>query len=116
MTVKSKVIDEIPSVSDFQKHAHKYVIEGTIKMATTKLKKFGVPDCDILNIASQVADAYSAHLAGDENPPEITVNKEGLKFWSKIVIGVQKDLINGWWHDIAPRDNEIVIDMKTGNF
>ena len=85
-------------------------------MATTKLKKFGVSDKDILNISQQVAYAYSAHLAGDENPPKITVNSKGLNLWSKFVISVQKDLINGWWHDLSPQDNELMIDMKSGNF
>ncbi|HOV15637.1 MAG TPA: hypothetical protein PK771_15220, partial [Spirochaetota bacterium] len=114
ITVSSGLINEIPSIKDFQSHAHKYVIDGTIKMASKKLKKFGVSQKDIINIATQVAYAYSAHLQGDENPPDVIVDYKGLDLWSKIVITVQKDLIKGWWNDIFPKDNELTVYLKNG--
>ncbi len=114
MVIKSNFIKELDSREDFIEYALTYLIQGTIKKAEKKLRKFKVPEKDILNIGLQVALAYSAHLQGDENPPEIIINTKGLNLWSKIVIGVQKDLIEGWWNDLPPEDNELIINLIDG--
>ncbi len=111
MIISSKVIEEIDSIKDFHSYSYKYVFEGTIKMAEKKLKKFGVPNKDISNIATQVAYAYTAHLAGDEKPKKDIVSFKGLSLWSRIVVLLQKDLIEGWSNDLYPEDNNLTIKL-----
>ena len=65
-------------------------------------------------ITSQVSKAYCAHLSGDERKPENPINEEGFGLWLQIVAWMQKDLVNGWWTDLPPKDNDLTIDLVTG--
>ena len=114
MNIKSEIISSLESIPDFENYSHTFVTEGTKIMASKTLKKFKVRNEDIDTISDFVAKAYVAHLKGDEIPPEEIISYSGLSLWSKIVTFTQKDLIYGWWTDLPPKDNNIVIDLKTG--
>ncbi|HBD96282.1 MAG: hypothetical protein A2015_13785 [Spirochaetes bacterium GWF1_31_7] len=114
MNIKSEIISSLESIPDFENYSHTFVTEGTKIMASKTLKKFKVRNEDIDTISDFVAKAYVAHLKGDEIPPEEIISYSGLSLWSKIVTFTQKDLIYGWWTDLPPNDNNIVIDLKTG--
>ncbi len=113
-SIKSKFIDTIASKDNFSEYAYQYVFDGTIKMVNAKLDKYKVSKDQQPLISSQISKAYCTHLLGDEKKPEITIDKEGFGLWLKFVAWMQKDLINGWWTDIAPGDNQLNIDLETG--
>ncbi|MCP4020475.1 MAG: hypothetical protein GY729_01415 [Desulfobacteraceae bacterium] len=114
-TINSKFITSIPSKGDaFGTYASKFVFDGTITMANAKLDKYKVSKEQQPLITSQIAKAYTAHLKGDEQKPEIIIDKEGFGLWLSFIAYLQKDLIKGWWTDLPPKDNDLVIDLKTG--
>lgn len=113
--IRSVFIDSIPSVNEkFPGYAYDYVFKGTITMANAKLDKYRVSKEQQPLITSQVSKAYCAHLSGDEKKPEVTINKEGFGIWLTFIAWMQKDLINGWWTDLPPKDNDLSIDLATG--
>ena len=113
-SIKSKFIKSIPSQANLTDYAYQYVYNGTIIMANTKLDKLMVSKEQQPLISSQVSKAYCAHLIGDEIKPDVTINKEGFGWWLTFIAWMQKDLINGWWTDLPPKDNDLVINLKTG--
>lgn len=40
--------------------------------------------------------------------------KQGFGRWLKFIAWMQKDLINGWWTDLPPKDNNLTINLNTG--
>jgi len=70
---------------------------------------------DIERINSKVADALMTHLSGDESAPESPATSEGMGLWGKIIFSMRKDLIGAWHKDLYPADNQVTIDLKTGN-
>jgi len=113
--ITSQFITSIPSLGDkFADYADTYVFEGTQKLANAALAKYKVSAEQLPLINGQVAVAYSAHLNGDENKPPITLDSSEFGYWLKFVAWMQEDLIDGWWTDLAPRDNDLVIDLATG--
>ena len=114
--VKSMAIKSIPSMGDdFAAHADAYVFNGTKKLADTALAKYKVSkeQSDLIN--HQIAKAYMAHLKGDEVFPATPIDKQGFSVWLRFIAWMQKDLVHGWWSDLPPRDNNLVIYTDTGN-
>jgi len=62
----------------------------------------------------QIAEAYTAHLRGDEIKPLKIIDSREFGMWLKVVSWVQKDLLEDWWTNLAPKDNHIVINIETG--
>lgn len=114
--IKSKFIDSIPSQDNFVDYAYQYVFNGTITMVNAKLDKYKVSKEQQPLISSQISKAYCAHLLGDEIKPEKIINKQGFGLWLKFVLWMQKDLINGWWTDLPPKDNNLNINLDTGEY
>ncbi|MCG8635132.1 MAG: metallophosphoesterase [Desulfobacterales bacterium] len=113
--VKSTTVRSIPSMGDaFAAHAEAYVVEGTKKMANTALAKYKVSQeqSDLIN--HQVARAYLAHLKGNEVMPATPLDTAGFNPWLRFVSWMQEDLIHGWWSDLPPEDNNLTIDLDTG--
>ncbi len=111
----SKFITEIPSMGKrFADYAANYVFEGTKKLANTSLTKYRVSREEQPLINAQVAAAYTAHLKGDEKKPATIIDTTGFGYWLKFIAWLQKDLIDGWWTDLEPQDNDLIIDLDTG--
>jgi hypothetical protein len=116
MTVTSHRITAIPShPDDFEAFGLDYVIQGTILLANATLTDYGVPveDQDILS--PQIAQAYVTHLQGDEIAPDPMIDTTGISLMGHLVLAVQGTLIEGWYLDLYPGDNDIVLDMSTGS-
>ena len=113
-SINSKFIESIPSQDNLGDYALQYVFNGTITMVNAKLDKFKVSKEQQPLISSQVSKAYCAHLLGDEKTPEVTIDKKGFGWWLTFVAWMQQDLVNGWWTDLPPQDNNLTIDLKTG--
>ncbi len=115
MTVSSNHVESIPSQPvDFSTYARDYAKAGTILLANEALTGYGVSVEDQERLSPQIAEAYLTHLAGDEVVPDPVIDKSGLSLMGHIVLMVQGDLIEGWYNDIPPVDNYIVIDLEKG--
>jgi len=113
--IESRFITRIPSLEEgFSDYAANYVFEGTKKLVNTALTKYKVSGEQQLLINGQVAAAYSAHLKGDEKKPGIVLDTDNFGYWLKFVAWLQEDLVDGWWTDLEPPDNDLVIDLATG--
>jgi len=115
MSITSNFIQSIASrPDDFRSFALNYVTEGTVLLANEALAAYGVPQADQEKLSPQIAQAYVAHLQGDETAPDKTLDFAGVSPIGRLVGTVQGDLIAGWYHDLVPADNSLVIDMSTG--
>ncbi|MDD9301195.1 MAG: metallophosphoesterase [Desulfobacter sp.] len=113
--ITSQSIGAIPSMGKgFAAHADQYVTEGTKKLADKALAKYKVSQDQSDLINHQIAKAYMAHLKGDEIMPGTYLDTEEFGLWLKFIAWMQKDLIHGWWFDLPPQDNNLVIHLDTG--
>jgi hypothetical protein len=69
-------------------------------------------------LAGQVAQAFVAHYAGDENLPagQEALQSSGLSIPGWVVVNFRKNLVTGLWHDLPPPDNNVTIDLRTGSW
>jgi hypothetical protein len=113
--IESRFVTRVKSYKgDFAAYAKDYVFRGTLEKANTALKGYRVSKKDMEIISPQIAEAYVAHLEGDEKKPEKTIHDEGVSVWGKFIILMQRDLIDGWWTDLPPGDNTLKIDLRNG--
>jgi hypothetical protein len=115
LTVHSERIEAISShPTEFTNHARQYLLSGTAHMATVALRKYGLSAKDCAQLGPQIAEAYAAHLAGDEAPPAKVITTQGVSLWGKVIISLKKKLLDAWVHDLPPADNELSVDLRTG--
>jgi UDP-2,3-diacylglucosamine pyrophosphatase LpxH len=115
MTVTSRRITSIPSrPDDFEAFALDFVTQGTILLANETLTEYGVPVSDQELLSPQIAEAYVTHLQGDEVLPWPIIDTTGISLIGRLVLLAQGGLIEGWYTDLFPADNNIVLDMTTG--
>jgi 3',5'-cyclic AMP phosphodiesterase CpdA len=107
-----KSIDSHPY--DFQNFAEQFLRQGTILLANEALTGYGVTEDDQKLLSPQIATAYIAHVQGDEIAPDPLLDLNGLSALGRLVINVQGSLIEGWYNDLQPADNEVVIAMDQG--
>lgn len=100
----------------FQDYARNYIRDGLINIAAKAIEDYGVEKESAEKLAKQVSEAFLAHYAGDERLPEgqaaISSAGTGLKGW--LVVFARKGMVKGLWRDLSPPDNNVVIDLKTG--
>lgn len=103
---------------DFQAYAREYVLSGIQGIATRAIMKYQVNHAEAEKLADQVAQAFQAHYAGDENLPagQEVLQSSGLSIPGWVVVNFRKDLVIGLWHDLPPPDNNVTIDLKTGSW
>ena len=78
--------------------------------------KMKVKEEDARFIAPQIARAFVAHYAGDEQPPEILLDKKGVGFMGRLVVWNRRSLVKGLWADLEPPEDNIVIDLSDGSW
>lgn len=111
-TIQSRFIAAIQGhEKDFGAFACDYVYRGTIRLADDALAKYKVSAADWPQLSPQIARAYVTHLAGDEARPAVVLQAADVGWWTRVVMWSQKDLIEGWYTDLAPADNDLVIDL-----
>ena len=64
------------------------------------------------SLSDQVADAFIAHYAGDEIPPDKTFDMTGISFKGKFLIGFKKNLVKSLYHDLYPADNFLEMKLR----
>ena len=79
------------------------------------MRGVGISPTEAATIAPQIADASLAHFRGDESfTGEEMLRSKGLGLVAGIVTGARRDLVEGLWHDLAPADNDLTIDLAPG--
>jgi 3',5'-cyclic AMP phosphodiesterase CpdA len=117
--VRTEHVESIPShPDDFQEYARAYVLSGIQGIATHAIMEYKVNQVEAEKLAGQVAQAFLAHYAGDENLPsgQEAMQTSGLSIPGRLVVNFRKDLVIGLWHDLPPPDNNITIDLNTGTW
>jgi len=117
--IRTKHVEAIRSHPDnFQEYAETYVQSGIEGIATRTIMGYKVERAEAEKLARQVAQAFIAHYAGDENLPsgQEAMQTSGLSVPGWVVVNFRKNLVVGLWHDLPPPDNNITIDLKTGSW
>jgi 3',5'-cyclic AMP phosphodiesterase CpdA len=115
MTITSHSIRSIESrPDDFPLFAELFVLDGMTGVINAKLTEYGVPESDQELLTPQISRAYVTHLQGDERRPVQYLDFSGVSPTGVMVGLVQGDLIRGWYTDLPPEDNNLTIDMETG--
>jgi 3',5'-cyclic AMP phosphodiesterase CpdA len=118
-TVQTKHVESISShPDDFQEYARAYVESGIEGIATGTIMGYKVGQAEAEKLAEEVAQAFIAHYAGDENlpPNQKVMQTKGLSMPGRLVVFFRKDLVIGLWDDLEPPDNNVTIDLKTGDW
>jgi Calcineurin-like phosphoesterase len=121
MEIRSSFITELPSFAaegrSFEDFARESLKGNITKIAVKTMRGLGVTETEAATIAPQIAEAYIAHYAGDEmfTGAEMLSSK-GFSLMATIVVGSRKDLVAGLWHDLPPADNNLDIDLATGEW
>lgn len=117
VSVRSKIVERIESKSDFQAFAREYTKQGLEVLAKNVMNDYFVSSSDQEYIAPFISEAFLAHYRGDEKPLEdakLLPESSKLGLFGKVVLQVKRDLILGIWHDLSPRDNNVMIDLDLG--
>jgi hypothetical protein len=119
LSVVSHRLTSIPSrLEGFQEYAKEYLASGITNIAVKTMKDLGVPESDFGVLAPQISAAFVAHYAGDERlpPGREPLKLSGLSFMGSLVVGNRKALVEGLWTDSPCPDNDVTIDLATGNW
>lgn len=93
--------------------ANQFVRNNIEIEAFDTLRKYFVPEKDARTLAGHVATSFVAHYNGDEKTDsKPAFRTDGLSLWSRFVFWQQKYVIDGLWKDLAPDDNNLVIDLS----
>jgi hypothetical protein len=115
MHIETRYIESIPSVKeDFQNYAKAYVIEGVSGIAEKTLIDMKLRPEDAYRLAYQIGNAFSDHYAGDETPRNPPIDMEGVNMKGRVIISFRKKLVRGLSHDLSPADNQLLINLQTG--
>lgn len=109
----SRLVEKYKPGTDFAPKAIDFV-KNTVKLeAYNTLRKFHVSEKDSDYIGDAVAAAFNAHYNGDEKLSEKPgFDTAKLSLWSKVVYSMEKYVIDGLWVDLAPEDNNAVLDLN----
>jgi len=117
--VRTERVTKIAShPTDFPQYGQAYLEGGIAGIASRTIQKYGIDAAEADKLAGQVAKAFVAHYSGDEKLPagQVAISAEGMSGRAKLVVNNRKDLVEGLWADLEPQDNNITIDLKTGQW
>jgi 3',5'-cyclic AMP phosphodiesterase CpdA len=115
LSLQSCFVEQIPSrPSGFREFARQNTSDGISGIAVDTMLKLKVQEQDARFIAPQIARAFVAHYAGDEQPPELLLDKKGVGFMGRLVLWSRRSLVEGLWADLEPPDDGLAVDLATG--
>lgn len=101
--------------SNFLNYAH-YSLERNIKnLATDILPDYGFLKSDAEILACLGAEIVINHYKGDE-PPNRQLKTRGLGCCAQFIISTQHNIITALLNDPPPPDNELIIDLASGEW
>jgi 3',5'-cyclic AMP phosphodiesterase CpdA len=118
-TIRTVHIQSIPShPQDFQGYAKARLEKGLTATIANMIASYGVDGPEAQKLASQVAAATMAHIAGDEKLPagQEVIQENGLSLRAWIGVQIRKDLVESLWKDLPPPDNNVTLDLKTSGY
>jgi 3',5'-cyclic AMP phosphodiesterase CpdA len=116
MTIRSSFIEELPSFAArgeyFWTFSRETLSSNITGLAVKIMKALGVRSSEASVIAPQITNAFVAHYRGDESflGTEM-LTSTGLGVMAAVVVGGRKSLVAGLWHDLAPADNDVSLDL-----
>jgi len=121
MAIRSEPVASLPSFAakgvDFTAFARTYVHDRIAGIAVATMRKMLVPVRDTDVLAPQIADAFLANYWGDERfTGTERLTRKGLSLMGRIVVANQKDKVEPLWDDLEPVDNDLDIDLATGEW
>ncbi|HIE16840.1 MAG TPA: hypothetical protein EYP71_01430 [Dehalococcoidia bacterium] len=117
--VQTRRIQSIRShPADFQEYARRYLLEGIAGIASRTIQEYGVAAAEADKLGRQVALAFVAHYSGDEKLATggEAIQTKGLSLRGWLVVTYRKDLVYGLWQDLEPPDNNLTVDLTTGEW
>ena len=100
----------------FQKFSDDFITEGMTNLITYQLtQQFKISAQVAAMVVPTIVDAFKAHYAGDE---QISANDQAVINLAKNYDGMSAyaALLQSLFTDLPPADNNITIDLNTGNF
>jgi hypothetical protein len=101
---------------NFLLHARQQLEEAMENYFTVFLTRYEFSEQEQALLVPQLTGALLAHTMGDELPPAVILNLEGLNFWHKTMVRTRKKQIEYIWHDLIPVDNNLLINLKDGTW
>ncbi len=101
---------------DFSLHARQYLEKAIENYFTAFLTRYEFSDREQDLLIPQLKQALLAHAVGDETPPAIILDLEGLSSWHKIMVRTRKKQLEYVWYDLIPVDNNIRINLRDGTW
>jgi UDP-2,3-diacylglucosamine pyrophosphatase LpxH len=117
--ITSDFVTTIPDFEgDFESYARDTVFDGVYTIAMETIMGYRVNEPRAEYISKRVASAYLSHYRGDENPQgdEASFSKKGMGLMGRLVINNQSYVLEGLWKDTDGADNELTIDLNTGEW
>jgi 3',5'-cyclic AMP phosphodiesterase CpdA len=121
MAIRSEPVASIPSFAakgvEFAPFVRTYVHDRIAGIAVDTMRKLHVPARDSAVLAPQIADAFLACYWGDERfTGTEKLARKGLSLMGRIVFASQKNKVEPLWDDLEPVDNDLDIDLATGEW
>jgi 3',5'-cyclic AMP phosphodiesterase CpdA len=115
-TVETRHVSSLPSFEargvSFAAFARDYTAQGLTAIAVETMVKLGVPKAEADTLSPQITEAFMAHYAGDEAPPaNPKLHGDRLSLMGALVVAVKGGLVESIWHDLAPADKDLTIDL-----
>lgn len=116
--IRTMHVENIPSMTNFKEYAKEYTKNGVETLARGIMNSYKVKEKDQDLLVPYVGNVFIAHYKGDEQAPSLEeqLPKFGeLGIMGKLILLNRKELILGLWNDLAPSDNDVVLNLKNGN-
>jgi 3',5'-cyclic AMP phosphodiesterase CpdA len=115
MHITSHFINKMSSYEgDFTEYSRQFVYDGIAGIGERTMIEMGLRPIDAAKLSGQVGEAFVTHYVGDEPVGDHKLDLKGVKPLGKIIISFRKKLIKGLYEDLPPQDNDLVIDLNTG--
>jgi len=116
MSIRSSFITTLPSFAargeDFGRFSRDSFRQSLKSITFRLMRRYLVPADEAALLSGQVAEAFAAHVEGDECfTGREKVKRTGLSFMGSIVMASRGDLVEGLWDDLPPADNDVTLDL-----
>lgn len=118
MHIRSKRIEATADYpTGFAEYAYQHACASGESVARETLKSWFVTKKDVDILTPQIVKAFLAHAIGNETPaPEKILDFQGISWWGKFIMSRKKTFLEGLWQQSLPPDNDLSIDLKTGEY
>ncbi len=119
MEVKSKRITETAQHGGaFASYAYESSYNLAALAVAKTLVRWRVPARDVERLVPQIVRAFQVHCEGNEEaaPTAEVIDLAGVGRWGRFILTLKKPLLESLWKALPPPDNQLVINLRTGNY